>query len=94
MALGKTLALELAQHWITVNSICPSTVDSGTNRGLAFRHKLDWDAMVESSFLATQAIKKLLEPDDISNGVVFLASDEARYLTGTALPIDAGTTAK
>ncbi len=93
MMLGKCLARELAQYWITVNSIGPSTVDSGTNRGLAFRHGMDWDSMIESSFLPPQAIKTLLQPDDISNGVVFLASDEARYLTGVALPIDAGITA-
>ena len=31
-----------------------------------------------------------LEPDDITNAVVFLASDEARYVTGVALPVDAG----
>jgi len=92
IALGKTLALELAQHWITVNSICPSTVDSGTNRGLALRHNIEWDSMV-GGWLKSQAIQKLLDPIDISNGVLFLASDDARYLTGTALPVDAGVTA-
>ena len=92
MALGKSLAIELAQHWITVNSICPSTVDSGTNRGLAYRHNIEWDSMV-GGWLKSQAIQKLLEPIDISNAVLFLASDEARYLTGVALPVDAGVTA-
>jgi NAD(P)-dependent dehydrogenase (short-subunit alcohol dehydrogenase family) len=92
IALGKTLAIELAQYWITVNSICPSTVDSGTNRGLALRHNIEWDGMV-GGWLKTQAIQKLLDPIDISNAVLFLASDDARYLTGVALPVDAGTTA-
>jgi len=92
IALGKSLAIELAQHWITVNSICPSTVDSGTNRGLAYRHQIEWDSMV-GGWLKSQAIQKLLDPIDISNAVLFLASDEARYLTGTALPVDAGVTA-
>jgi NAD(P)-dependent dehydrogenase (short-subunit alcohol dehydrogenase family) len=92
IALGKTLAIELAEHLITVNSICPSTVPSGTNRGLAYRHKIEWESMV-GGWLKTQAIQKLLEPVDISNAIVFLASDEARYLTGVALPVDAGTSA-
>jgi len=94
IALGKVMALELAKHWITVNSICPGTVDSGASRGLAFRHQLDWDTMLETSFLPAQVVPALLTMDDISNGVVFLASDEARYLTGVALPIDAGVTTK
>jgi NAD(P)-dependent dehydrogenase (short-subunit alcohol dehydrogenase family) len=93
IALGRSLAIDLGQYYITVNSICPSTVDSGTNRGMAYKYGFDWDSKAPE-WIASQIIPKMLEPRDISNVTVFLASDEARYLTGVALPVDAGYTAK
>lgn len=90
--LGRALAVELAEHRITVNSICPSTVPAGSGRGLAYRHGLDFDSLLKD-MLDFQAIPLLLEPIDISNAVLFLASDEARYLTGVVLPVDGGTSA-
>ena len=93
ITLAKCLALELAEHRITVNAICPSTVPSGTNRGLASRLGLDWESLVDG-WLDTQAIKELATPEDISAAVAFLASDDARMITGIALPVDAGTSIK
>ena len=94
IGLTKTLALDLAQYNITANCICPSTVDSGTNRGLAMRHGLVWDDLV-GDWLQDQAMQEqLVEKHDIANAVLFLASDEARFITGVALPVDAGVTAK
>jgi NAD(P)-dependent dehydrogenase (short-subunit alcohol dehydrogenase family) len=90
ITLGQVLALELAEHGITVNSICPSTVPSGTNRGLAQKLGVEWDSLVDT-WLEAQAIKELATPEDIANAVVFLASDETRMITGVALPVDAGT---
>jgi NAD(P)-dependent dehydrogenase (short-subunit alcohol dehydrogenase family) len=48
---------------------------------------------LKGSFLEYQAIKTLLEPADISNAILFLVSDEARYVTGVTLPVDGGTSA-
>jgi NAD(P)-dependent dehydrogenase (short-subunit alcohol dehydrogenase family) len=94
IGLTKTLALDLAQYNITSNCICPSTVDSGTNRGLAMRHGLVWDDLV-GDWLKDQAMQEqLVEKTDIANAVLFLASDEARFITGVALPVDAGVCAK
>ena len=94
IGLTKSLALDLAQYNITANCICPSTVDSGTNRGLAQRHGLVWDDLV-GDWLQDQAMQeRLVEKVDIANAVLFLASDEARFVTGVALPVDAGVTAK
>lgn len=90
IALAECLAIDLGQYGITCNAICPSTVDSGTNRGLALRHGLDWDGLARD-WVKTQAIHELAEPHDISAGVVYLASDDARYVTGVALSVDAGT---
>jgi NAD(P)-dependent dehydrogenase (short-subunit alcohol dehydrogenase family) len=93
LALTKVLALELAEHGITVNAVCPSTVPSGTNRGLAAKLGVPWDSLVDG-WLDTQAIKTLATPDDISHAVAFLVAEEARLVTGVALPVDAGTAAR
>jgi NAD(P)-dependent dehydrogenase (short-subunit alcohol dehydrogenase family) len=91
-AMGRAMAAEVGEYGITVNSICPSTVPAGSGRGIAARHNLDFAVFTEAA-LDMQAIKSLLEPIDISNAVVFLASDEARYVTGITLPIDGGAMA-
>ncbi len=93
IALAKVLALELADHRITVNAVCPSTVPSGTNRGLAARLGIEWESLVDG-WLDAQAIRELATPEDISAAVAFLASDDARMITGVALPVDAGTSVK
>jgi NAD(P)-dependent dehydrogenase (short-subunit alcohol dehydrogenase family) len=94
ISLTRVMAIELAQHDITVNCICPSTVDSGTNRGLARVHGMDWEEL-RDNWLKDQAMQKqLVEREDIAAAVAFLASDEARFITGVALPVDAGVTAK
>lgn len=94
ISLTKSLAIELAQHDITVNCICPSTVDSGTNRGLAAIAGMDWNELAESWTQDQLMQRQLVEKVDIANAVLFLASDEARFITGVALPVDAGVTAK
>lgn len=89
--LGETLAIELAPYGITVNTVCPSGIPSGANRGLAQRYGLDWNAMLEE-WRNAQAIPELLEPSDVSNALVFLAADESGHITGVTLPVDGGTT--
>ena len=90
ISLAQVLAVELAQDGITVNAICPSTVPSGTNRGLAQKLGIPWESLVDG-WLETQAIKRLATPEDISRAVLFLASDASALITGVALPVDAGT---
>lgn len=91
IALGRSLALEVGEHNITVNSICPGTIPSGTNRGVAARHDLNYDEFLQN-LTAAQVIKEIMEPSDVGNAVAYLASDEARYITGIAWPVDAGWT--
>jgi NAD(P)-dependent dehydrogenase (short-subunit alcohol dehydrogenase family) len=101
VGLMRTLALELAPHFIRVNSVHPTGVNTDMIQNAAtyrlFRPDLEnptADDMVE----AAQALNALpipwVEPRDISNAVLFLASDEARYITGVTLPVDAGSTQK
>jgi SDR family mycofactocin-dependent oxidoreductase len=89
VGIMRGLANELAEDNIRVNVIHPT----GVNTPMAANEKM-------TAFMAAQADKgvhtrnalpvELLEPADISAAVAFLLSDEARYITGTNLPIDAG----
>jgi (+)-trans-carveol dehydrogenase len=101
VGLMRTLALELAPHSIRVNSLHPTTVNTGMIQNdttyRLFRPDLDNptadDAM--ESFRGLNALPVAwVEPVDISNALLFLASDEARYITGVTLPIDAGVLLK
>lgn len=97
IGLMKTLALELGRHNIRVNAICPGTVGTPMIHNEAtyklFAGGKD-DATYEDTKPAFAKLNKLpileVEPVDISNGIVYLTSDLGRYVTGVALPIDAG----
>ncbi|WP_433284438.1 mycofactocin-coupled SDR family oxidoreductase [Pseudonocardia sp. CA-142604] len=99
--LMRTLALELAEHSIRVNSINPTTVGTPMLLNPAnfrlFRPDLDnpTEEDVRPAYRSLNALPvAYLDPDDISNAVLFLASDDGRYITGVALPVDAGYAVK
>ncbi len=101
IGLVRTLAHELAPHDIRVNAICPTAVRSMmiTNDSLysLFRPDLDAPSLADTEpGLADLNMLdvSLLEPADVSSAVSWLVSDDARYVTGIALPVDAGSTAK
>jgi (+)-trans-carveol dehydrogenase len=101
VGLMRTLTLELAPFSIRVNSLHPTTVNTPMIQNPAthalFRPDLEHPTAEDAaeSFLTLNALPvKCVEPVDISNALLFLASDEARYITGVTLPIDAGTLTK
>lgn len=97
VGLMRVFALELAPRRIRVNSIHPTQVDTPMIMNEAeyriFRPDLEHPT-VEDFAPASQAVHALpepwLQPEDISNVVVFLASDDARGITGVPLPVDLG----
>ena len=97
LSLVKTLACELAPHFIRVNALCPTAVDTPMiqNEALWKLFRPDLDAPGREDVTAGFAAMNLLpipwvEPADVSNAIVWLASDAARYITGITLPVDAG----
>jgi SDR family mycofactocin-dependent oxidoreductase len=97
VGLMRTLALELAPDMIRVNSIHPTQVDTDMimNEGTYKLFRPDLENPTREDFEpASQATNALpipwVEPVDISNALLWLASDEARYVTGVPLPVDAG----
>jgi 3-oxoacyl-[acyl-carrier protein] reductase len=86
ISLTKTLALEVAQHRIRVVSICPVATD--TPMLPTFMGGDDADR--RSRFIATIPWGRLNRPEDLARAAVFLASDEAEMVTGTAFEVDGG----
>jgi NAD(P)-dependent dehydrogenase (short-subunit alcohol dehydrogenase family) len=82
--LTRTLARELGPENIRVNSIVPGAIDTPRQRQLWIGPEK------EREFLAQQCLKFRLDEDDVARGVLFLASDDARGITGHNLMIDAG----
>jgi (+)-trans-carveol dehydrogenase len=96
--LMRTLALELAQHDIRVNTVNPTSVPTqmllSDRVYKLFRPDLENPTVDDAmdGFKSLQAMPiPWVEPVDVSNAVLWLASDEARYVTGVVLPIDAGS---
>lgn len=101
VGLMRTLALELAPDMIRVNSIHPTTVDTDMVQNeriyRLFRPDLEHPTKQDFADAATQMNAlpiPWVEAVDISNALLWLASDEARYVTGVALPVDAGAAVK
>ncbi len=95
--LMRTLAAELAPHSIRVNAIAPSAVDTplGFSQDNLELFTARPGATKEDALPIFQSLNLLpvglLEPQDITNAALFLASDESRYITGIELSVDAGT---
>ena len=101
VGLMRTLALELAPQSIRVNSIHPTMVDTPMvqNDSLYELFLPAEENPTKEQFAAVSQSMQIMpipwvDPVDISNALLFLASDEARYVTGVTLPVDAGQTQK
>jgi (+)-trans-carveol dehydrogenase len=97
LSLTRTLACELAEHFIRVNAICPTAVDTPMiqNEMLyrSFRPDLPNPGRedVKAGFQTMNLLPiPWVDAADVSNAIVWLASDAARYITGVTLPVDAG----
>ena len=97
VGLMRTMANEFAAQGIRVNTVHPTNVDThmiqnpGTWGMFAPGDPEPTQEKAMAGFTSLNAMPvPWVEPIDISNAVLFLASDEARYITGVALPVDAG----
>ncbi|MFM6931394.1 MAG: SDR family NAD(P)-dependent oxidoreductase [Novosphingobium sp.] len=88
LAMTRQLAMEGAPHGVRANTISPGFI-----RSAATAQHLAADPEFEARVLAKNMLKILGEPQDIAWCAVWLASDEARYVTGANIAVDAGATA-
>ena len=101
VGLMRTLALELAPEMIRVNSVHPTSVDTDMIHNKTTYELFAPDIenptreQIGERFAALNALPiEWVDARDISNAVLWLASDEARYVTGVTLPVDAGSITK
>ena len=90
--LTKALALEHAEDGIRVNAVAPGEVNTPMIK--AGRDKPPTGDELQELADATIPIKRLAEPEEIAEVVLFLASEKSSYMTGSILPVDAGYTAR
>jgi NAD(P)-dependent dehydrogenase (short-subunit alcohol dehydrogenase family) len=92
IALTRQMAVDYAPHGIRVNCICPgSTLTPMIER--LFGVEKDPEAS-RRSIEAMHPLGRLARPEEIAEAALFLASEEASFITGAALPVDGGYTAK
>lgn len=101
IGLTKSVALEMGPYNVTANAICPTAV-----RTPMFMSEGQWETMVPPGEKPTEeavstVIKSIhalpvhwIEPEDIADGIVFLCTDDAKYISGIALDIQAGGNAR
>jgi SDR family mycofactocin-dependent oxidoreductase len=90
IGLAKTLAHELAKYNITVNTLHPTAVDTDIITGMARAAEMSREELVDFIFLGHMMPVKLIDADDVAKAALWLASDEARFITGQTMKIDAG----
>ncbi|WP_040825381.1 mycofactocin-coupled SDR family oxidoreductase [Nocardia jiangxiensis] len=101
IGMMRSFAVELGEHSIRVNAVCPTNVNTPMfmNEGTMKLFRPDLENPTKEDFAPVAQFMHVLpigwvEPVDISNAVLFLASDESRYITGLPVTIDAGSTLK
>jgi NAD(P)-dependent dehydrogenase (short-subunit alcohol dehydrogenase family) len=91
-ALTRAMALDHVNDKIRINAVCPGTIDSPYFQDIFAKspHAAELRRELESR----QAMNRLGQPEEIANGMLFLASDESSFMTGSLLTIDGGMTAQ
>ncbi len=88
LGLSRSMVGEFSPRGIRINCICPGTVVTAQ-----WKPMFEGDPSLAPSLTKLYPIGRLGSPDDIANAALFLASDEASFITGAVLAVDGGLTA-
>jgi NAD(P)-dependent dehydrogenase (short-subunit alcohol dehydrogenase family) len=86
VGLTRAIAMDYGPHNIRANCVCPTATDTPLIRGAGAGNA------ALRALAQMHPLRRLTEPEDIAHAVLFLASDEARCITGVVLPVDSGWT--
>jgi NAD(P)-dependent dehydrogenase (short-subunit alcohol dehydrogenase family) len=89
IGLTRTAALEYARAGIRVNAVCPGVIDTAMVAGMVSTHPRLKDAL-----LSVEPVARMGKPSEIAEAVTWLLSDAASFVTGAAMPVDGGMTAR
>jgi len=92
IAATRVLAIEEAKHGVRANAVCPGSVLTGFTLGRASARGLSETELKDRGFVPAP-IARWGEPEEIAAPVLWLASDEASFITGAVLPVDGGVSA-
>jgi 3-oxoacyl-[acyl-carrier protein] reductase len=84
LSMGKSLAREVGRYNITVNAVCPGLIDTQLIAAMP--------AAERARFLGQIPLNRFGTPEEVADAIVFLASERARYITGSTLTVDGGLT--
>lgn len=84
----KSLALEWAEHGIRANAICPGAIDTQMLR-MSWKDAAEPEKIIES-IRQRYPLRRIADPSEVAEAVLFLTSHESSYVTGTALAVDGG----
>ena len=85
IGLTKSAAVEFAERGVRVNAVCPAAIRTPMMEGLP--------PAAKEAAVAPQAMRRLGEPNEVAEAVVWLCSKRSSFVTGVAMPVDAGASA-
>jgi len=85
LAFVKSLAREVGRFGITVNAVCPGSIVTDMNRGI-------YPPDRQAARAAELPLRRMGEPDDVAQAVLFLAADSGRFVTGQCIDVNGGST--
>ena len=94
LSMTRSIAMDFVEQGIRANAICPGTVQTPFVEGYLARNFAGHEDEMRQQLHARQPIGRMGRPDEIANAALYLASDEAAFVTGSALVIDGGWTAR
>ncbi len=94
MSMTRSIAIDFVKQGIRANAICPGTVHTPFVEGYLERNFADRKDEVRKELDERQPLGRMGRPEEIASAALYLASDEAAFVTGSMLVIDGGWTAK